>query len=121
MEFLWLKLSYACFILIKFSKFISKKVDLEACFLCSRASRRLKHALFYSKLKFSIIKVVSDLLYLARLARNIFIVTHILENSRTSDGRFSPHDRYLLTKIGQNVGNCPSVNLASKFLRYLDV
>ena len=46
-EFLWLKLSYASLVLIKFSKFISKKVVSEARFLCSGASRRLKYVFYY--------------------------------------------------------------------------
>ena len=86
MEFVWLELSYASLTLINFSKFISKKVDLEARFLCSRASRRPKHALFHSKLKIFIIKIISDLLYLARQARKIFILTHILEKTADFDG-----------------------------------
>ena len=62
MGFLWLKLSYAILILINYFNFISKKVDLEAHFLCFGASRRLKHAIFYSKFNFFITKVVLDLL-----------------------------------------------------------
>ena len=62
MGFLWLKLSYATLIFIKYFNFISKKVDFEAHFLCLGASRRLKYAIFYSKFIFYITKVVLDLL-----------------------------------------------------------
>ena len=54
---------------------------LEARFLCSGDSGRLKHALFYSKLKFFSIKVESNLLYRTRIARKFFIVTRILEKA----------------------------------------
>ena len=68
-RFLWLKLPCATFIFQKYFNFISKKVALEARFLCSGVSGRLKHALFYSKLKFFSIKVESNLLYRTRIAR----------------------------------------------------
>ena len=60
-RFLWLKLPCATLIFQKYFNFISKKVALEARFLCSGVSRRLKQALFYSKLNFFILKLVSDL------------------------------------------------------------
>ena len=50
-KFLWPKLSYASLVLVKFLNFISKKGALEARYLCSRASRKLKHVFYYSKLK----------------------------------------------------------------------
>ena len=43
---------------------IIKKVDLEAVFLCFSTPRRLKYVFYYSKVKFFVIKLVSDLLYL---------------------------------------------------------
>ena len=113
-------MSFAYFTLIKFSKFISKKVDLEACFLCSRASWRLKHTLFYSKLKFFIIKTKSNLLYRTRIARKVFIVTRILEKWQPSLGRISAVEAPRNAKTGPNVRNPASVELASKFLSQLD-
>ena len=62
MGFLWLKLSYATLILIKYFNFISKKVDLEAHFLYFSAFPRLKPAIFYSKFKYFTLKVVLDFL-----------------------------------------------------------
>ena len=62
MGFSWLKLSYATLILLKYFNFISKNVDLEACFLCFRSFHGLKQAKFYSKFKIFIIKVVLDFL-----------------------------------------------------------
>ena len=93
---------------------------LEARFLCSVVSGRLKHALFYSKLKFFIIKVKSNLLYRTRIARKVFIVTRILEKWQPSLGRFSAVEAPRNAKTGPNVRNHASVELASKFLSQLD-
>ena len=93
---------------------------LEAGFLCSGVSGRLKHALFYSKLKFFSIKVESNLLYHTRIVRTFFIVTRILEKWQPSLGRISAVEAPRNAKTGPNVRNHASVELASKILSQLD-
>ena len=62
----WLTMTYATLLLLKFFNFISKKCHPEARFGWFCISRRLKTALFHSKLKIFRLKMVSDLLYVTR-------------------------------------------------------